>query len=199
MQTFNNEQSLCEPRSIGDKTLGVDEIISEQNKVPINKIDVMLQRSYKSDTIPPNTRVGDILVEEGLVTKQQINETLAGRHLGRKKRIGQLLVERGLVSEDQILSALSTKFGMLFVSLEDITPHQKALNALPGDLIRKLHIFPIKYNNDRLVVATSNPTDSSISNIIRFSTNQKLELVVATSNDIAAATKRYIISIWKIL
>jgi type II secretory ATPase GspE/PulE/Tfp pilus assembly ATPase PilB-like protein len=81
---------------------------------------------------------------------------------------------------------------MLFVSLEDITPHQKALNALPGDLIRKLHIFPIKYNNDRLVVATSNPTDSSISNIIRFSTNQKLELVVATSNDIAAAIKRYI-------
>jgi hypothetical protein len=59
MQTFNNEPSLCESRSIGDKTLGVDEIISEQNKVPINKIDVMLQRSYKSDTIPPNTRVGD--------------------------------------------------------------------------------------------------------------------------------------------
>jgi type II secretory ATPase GspE/PulE/Tfp pilus assembly ATPase PilB-like protein len=97
-----------------------------------------------------------------------------------------------LVSEDQILSALSTKFGMRFVSLEDITPHQKALDALPGDLIRKLHIFPIKYTDDRLVVATSNPTDPSISNLIRFSTNQKLELVVATSNDIAAATKRYI-------
>jgi len=76
--------------------------------------------------------------------------------------------------------------------LEDITPYQKALNSLPGDLIRKLQIFPIKYTDDRLVVATSNPTDSSISNIIRFSTNQKLELVVATSNDIAAATKRYI-------
>jgi type II secretory ATPase GspE/PulE/Tfp pilus assembly ATPase PilB-like protein len=192
MHNFNNEQSLCEPRSIRDKTIGVNEIISEQNTVPINKIDAMLQRSYKIDTIPPNTRVGDILVEEGLVTKQQISETLDDRHLGRKKRIGQLLVERGLVSEDQILSALSTKFGMLFVSLEDITPHQKALNALPGDLIRKLHIFPINYNNDRLVVATSNPTDPSISNIIRFSTNQKLELVVATSNDIAAAIKRYI-------
>ena len=192
MQTFINEPTLHKPPSIEDKTLGVDKIISEQNKVPINNIDAMLQRSYKSDTIPPNTRVGDILVEEGLVTNQQINEILVDRHLGRKKRIGQLLVERGLVSEDQILSALSTKFRMLFVSLEDVTPHQKALNALPGDLIRKLHIFPIKYNKDRLVVATSNPTDSSISNIIRFSTNQKLELVVATSNDIAAAIKRYI-------
>ena len=43
MQTFNNEPSLCEQRSIKDKTLGVNETISEQNKVPINKIDAMLQ------------------------------------------------------------------------------------------------------------------------------------------------------------
>ena len=136
--------------------------------------------------------MGDILVEEGLVTKQQIDEALACQPSGKKKRIGQLLVECGLVSEDKILSALSTKFGMCFVSLENITPHQKAIDALPNDLIRKLHIFPIKYTNDRLVVATSNPTDPSISNLIRFSTNKKLELVVATSNDIAAATKRYI-------
>jgi type II secretory ATPase GspE/PulE/Tfp pilus assembly ATPase PilB-like protein len=192
MHTFNDEPPHREPRSIEDKTLGFDEKLSEQNKVPINKIDAMLQKSHKSNTIPPNTRVGDILAEEGLVTKQQIDEALACQNSGKKKRIGQLLVERGLISEDKMLSALSTKFGMSFVSLEDITPNQKALNALPGDLIRKLHIFPIKYTDDRLVVATSNPTDPSISSIIRFSTNQKLELVVATSNDIAAATKRYI-------
>ena len=103
-----------------------------------------------------------------------------------------LFIESGFISEDQLLSALSTKFRMRFVSLENITPHRKAIDALPGYLIRKLHIFPIEYTDDRLVVATSNPTDSSISNVIRFSTNQKLELVVATSKDIAAATKRYI-------
>jgi type IV pilus assembly protein PilB len=103
-----------------------------------------------------------------------------------------LFIESGFISEDQLLSALSTKFRMRFVSLENITPRRKAIDALPGYLIRKLHIFPIDYTDDRLVVATSNPTDSSISNVIRFSSNQKLELVVATSKDIAAATKRYI-------
>jgi type II secretory ATPase GspE/PulE/Tfp pilus assembly ATPase PilB-like protein len=192
MQTFNNVLALDNPQGIRVKTPGVGQKLSGQNKVPIEKIDAMPQKSYKRDTIPPNTRVGDILVEEGLVTKQEIEEALACDPSGKKKRIGQLLVECGLVSEDKILSALSTKFGMGFVSLEDITPHQKALAALPVDLIRKLHIFPIKYTDDRLVVATSNPTDSSISNLIRFSTNQKLELVVATSNDIAAAIKRHI-------
>ena len=182
--TLEKQQSL--------KLRRVGEIISEQNKISINDVEAVLQRSYQCDTIPPNTRVGDILVTEGLVTRQQVDEALANQQSGKKKKIGQLLVECGLISEDQLLSALSTKFRMRFVSLENITPHRKALNALPGHLIRKLHIFPLEYTNDRLVVATSNPTDSSIPDIIRFSTNQKLELVVATSNDIAAATKRYI-------
>ena len=182
--TLEKQQSL--------KSRRVGEIISEQGKISANDVEAVLQRSYKNGTIPPNTRVGDILIAAGLVTRQQVDEALASQQSGRKKKIGQLLVECGLVSEDQVLSALSTKFRMRFVSLEDITPHPKALNALPGDLIRKLHIFPMEYTDDRLVVATSNPTDASISNIIRFSTHQKLELVVATSNDIAAATKRYI-------
>ena len=184
------QKTLAKQQSLKSRRVG--EIISEQNKISINNVEAALQRSRKSDTIPPNTRVGDILIAAGLVTRQQVDKALASQQSGRKKKIGQLLVECGLVSEDQVLSALSTKFRMRFVSLEDITPHPKALNALPGDLIRKLHIFPMEYTDDRLVVATSNPTDSSISNIIRFSTHQKLELVVATSNDIAGATKRYI-------
>ncbi len=183
-ETLEKQQSL--------KSRRVGEIISEQNEISINNVEEVLQRSHKSGSIPPNARVGDILIAEGLVTRQQVDEALANQQSGKKKKIGQLLVENGFVSEDQILSALSTKFHMRFVNLETLTPHRKALNALPGYLIRKLHIFPLEYTNNRLVVATSNPTDSSIPNIIRFSTNQKLELVVATSNDILAAIKRYI-------
>lgn len=185
IQKILEKQQSLQSRRVG-------EIISEQNKISITDVEAVLQNSCKSSNIPPNTRVGDILIAEGLVTRQQVDEALASQQSGKRKKIGQLLVESGLVSEEQILSALSTKFCMRFVSLENITPHQKALNALPGYLIRNLHIFPMDCTDDRLVVATSNPTDSSIHNIIRFSTNQKLELVVATSNDIAAATKRYI-------
>ena len=190
IRSYDIQNTLAKQQSLKSRRVG--EIISEQGKISANDVEAALQLSYKSNTIPANTRVGDILVTEGLVTRQQVDEALANQQSGRKKKIGQLLVECGLISEDQLLSALSTKFCMRFVSLENITPHQKALTALPGYLIRKLHIFPIEYTDDRLVVATSNPTDSSISNIIRFSTNQKLELVVATSKDIASATHRYI-------
>jgi len=113
-KTLEKQQSL--------KSRRVGEIISEQNKISINDVDAIVQRSYKSDAIPPNTRVGDILIAEGLVTRQQIDEALASQHSGRKNKIGQLLVESGFISEDQLLLALSTKFRMRFVSLENITP-----------------------------------------------------------------------------
>ena len=184
IQKILKKQQMLKSRRVG-------EIISEQHKIPINDVEAVLQRSYNSDTVPPSTKVGDILISEGLVTRKQVDEALASQQSGKRRKIGQLLVESGLVSEDQLLSALSTKFRMRFISLENITPHQKALTALPADLIRRLHIFPVEFTDDRLVVATSSPTDPSIPNVIRFSTKHNLELVVATSNDIAAAIKRY--------
>ena len=94
-KTLKKQQSL--------KSRRVGEIISEKNKISINDVDAVLQRSYKSGTIPPNARVGDILIAEGLVTRQQIDEALASQHSGRKNKIGQLLVESGFISEDQLL------------------------------------------------------------------------------------------------
>jgi hypothetical protein len=60
--TLEKQQSL--------KSRRVGEIISEQGKISINDVDAVLQKSYKSATIPPNARVGDILIAEGLVTRQ---------------------------------------------------------------------------------------------------------------------------------
>ncbi len=183
------EKTLEKQRALQSRRVG--EIISEQTKISINDVEEVLLKSHKGSTIPPNTRVGDILVSEGLVTRKQVDMALASQKAGKKKKIGKLLVECGFVTEDQILLALSTKFRMRFVNLQNLVPDEKALSALTEDLVHKLQVFPIEYHKGRLVVATSRPTDSSISDIIRFSTNQKLELVVATSLDISEAIKKY--------
>lgn len=173
------------------KSRRVGEIISEQNQITMDDVENILQKSYQNGKIPPNARVGDILIAEGLVTRQQVDEALACQKTGKRKKIGELLVECGFVSEDQILAALSTKFRMRFVDLHNLTPDEKALKALPEELIHRIQIFPINYSGGHLVVATSKPTDPSIFNILRFSTNQKVELVVATSSDITEAIKKH--------
>jgi len=183
------EAALEQQRSLKSRRVG--EIISEQNQITMGDVENIIQKSCRSGKIPPNTRVGDILIAEGLVNRQQVDEALACQKTGKKKKIGKLLVECGFVSEDQILVALSTKFRMKFVNLHELAPDEKALKALPEELIHRIQIFPINYEEGQLVVATSKPTDPLIFNILRFSTNRKVELVVATSSDISAAIKKY--------
>jgi len=183
------EAALEKQHSLKSRRVG--EILSEQNQIEMDDVEKVLRESYQSGKIPPTTRVGDILIAEGLVTRQQVDEALASQKTGKRKKIGELLVECGFVSEDQILAALSTKFRMQFVKLNTLTPDDKALKALPEELVHRIQIFPIHFSGDYLVVATSKPTDPSIFNILRFSTNRKIELVVATSNDISEAIKKY--------
>ena len=85
------QNTLAKQQSLKSRRVG--EILSEQNKISTNNVEAVLQRSYKNGTIPPNTRVGDILIAAGLVTRQQVDEALASQQSGRKKKIGQLLVE----------------------------------------------------------------------------------------------------------
>jgi len=185
----NIEEALEKQRSLKSKRVG--EILSEQNQIKIDDVENVIRKSCLEGKIPPNTRVGDILISEGLITRQQVDKALASQKTGKRKKIGELLMECGFVSEDQILAALSTKFRMQFVNLNTLTPDNKALKALPEELIHRLQIFPIHYSNDHLLVATSKPTDTSIFNILRFSTNQKIEMVVAASGDISEAIKKY--------
>lgn len=137
--------------------------------------------------IPKNIRVGDILVAADLVTREQVEEALSSQGNGKKQRIGSLLIEKGLISETQLLSALATKFGLRFVDLETIEPAPEALEALPREVAVRMQVLPLEIQGRILVVATSQPTDPTISENLRFLSSYHIELVVARSDQIAAA------------
>ncbi len=135
-----------------------------------------------------NARVGDILVSAGLITRDQVEKALEGRE---RKKIGVHLIERGLITEDQLLTALATKFRMQFVDLETVAPSTGALLALSREMVTQMQVLPLERTGKRLVVATSEPTDITIIDRLRFITNCNIELVVALSRQISAAIKKY--------
>ncbi len=97
----------------------------------------------------------------------------------------------GLITEDQLLNALATKFQMRFVDLTAQTPGEEALAALSEGLVNRLQVFPLELVGSRLVVATSAPTDPAIGDDLRFCTKYTIDLVVASSTQIAQAIERY--------
>ncbi|WP_224959080.1 GspE/PulE family protein [Geomonas subterranea] len=137
-----------------------------------------------------HARVGDILVESGLVTREQVEAAFKSQK-GKKLQVGELLIMKGLITEEQLLSALATKFRLRFVDLETVVPAEAALGAISEGLATRLKVFPISLEGRKLVVATCAPTDLTIGDNLRFSTNFAPELVVAPSRQILAAIDKY--------
>lgn len=117
-----------------------------------------------------DARLGDILVNQGHLSRNQVEEAVKN---GEKSRIGNVLIERGLISEDQLLRALAQKFGCRYVNLSEVTPTPQALAALNRNAVTQMQILPIELKGKKLVVATSEPTDVSIADKSDSSLNTK--------------------------
>ncbi|MDD5712414.1 MAG: hypothetical protein PHY31_06635, partial [Smithellaceae bacterium] len=144
------------------------------------------RKGVRAGVLTTSLRIGDILVEEGLVTREQADAALEISRNDRK-RLGTVLIEQGIVTEDQLLMALAKKFRLRMVNLENAVPDQEALSYLSVDLAKKLEVIPIAVRDNVLVVATSHPTDYSVQDTLRFHTNRKIEMVIATAAQIKNA------------
>ena len=135
-----------------------------------------------------NARVGDILIAEGLITREEIENALA---VSGKRKIGEILIERGLVTEDQLLAALAARFNIRVIDLTQVTPSPEALAALAKNVVNQMKVLPLELKGKRLVVATSEPTDPTIADSLRFITNYNIEMVSAVSGQIMEAIDKY--------
>lgn len=184
MKEVLQEQSLLRSRRLG-------EILAQHNNLTQASVEQSILDAEQSRKLPPNARVGDILIATGLVTREQVEEAVATQEHGKKKRLGTLLVERGLITEDQLLSALATKFRLPFIDLEDVAPTDEALGALSRGTIYRLQVLPIETYGRTLAVATSSPTDPTLGDSLRFISNFNIDFVVARRQQIADAIRKY--------
>ncbi|WP_020677862.1 GspE/PulE family protein [Geopsychrobacter electrodiphilus] len=167
------------------------EVIAETAEVPMDTIEKTLKSTGPVPATSSHIRVGDILVESGLVTREQVEKAFASQEKGKKLKVGELLVSRGLITEKQLLKALADKFRLRFVDLSTLIPSPEALDAISEGLVGRLQIFPLELNDRTLVVATSAPTDPTVRDALGFSTGYAIELVVATEKQIVRAIETY--------
>ena len=187
---FSIDKALKEQKILREKRLG--DIISGQQNLPRQAIENAIENANKSGKVSPRMKVGDILIEAGLVTKAQVEAALSNQDVDKRKKIGKLLIDAGLITEDQLLMALAVKFRLPFIDLDTRVPTKKALACLPTDVVYSLQVLPLEDDGERVVVATSEPTDYSIPDSLRFYIKKRrIELVVATPTQISRAILKY--------
>ena len=82
-------------------------------------------------------RLADLLVEEQLITSEQLQAALDAQKSGGDK-LGTLLIDKGLIAEEKLLQFLAEKTGISFVSLADIGDiSEEAVAAVPEAIARQ--------------------------------------------------------------
>lgn len=138
-------------------------------------------------------RIGDMLIEEGIITQEQLEDALEKNKTARKK-IGEMLVDLGYATEEAISTGLSKQLNIPTISLQGMTIEEDILKLADGNLLRKHMMIPFEYseNNMNIIrVAMSDPMDMRAMDDFSIITNLQVEPVIATSHDILLALDKY--------
>lgn len=137
-------------------------------------------------------RLGDILIDEGIVNQEQVNKGLISqKELGMK--LGAALVELGITTEDAIAQALAHQLGYSMVDPTDIEIDDMIKNLVDDKVLKKHNVFPFEIPVDRpnvVKVAMSDPMDMAAMDDISIITNLSVEPYVATPKSISLAIDR---------
>ena len=129
-------------------------------------------------------KLGEILLEEGSITKNQLAEALEACS-GTPKKVGEELQERGVCDEKTIVKALATQFGMEYIELDGSDGEQKPdMDLIPKDVIQKHSILPLSKRGDKLQLIIHDPLNLELLDLLRFRLNCDLDLVLSTKEGI---------------
>ena len=138
-------------------------------------------------------RIGDILLEEQIITQEQLEEALATAK-DEKKKIGEAVVELGYATEQSIAEALSSQLGFEYVNLTSVTIPENVLSLIGENVLRRHVMIPYAFNPNNMnqvLVAMADPMDMTAIDDFNIVTNLQVVPAVATSNDIFLALDRY--------
>ena len=135
-----------------------------------------------------NIRIGDYLVEQNLITQEQLEQVLAAQRESQgTKRFGELVVELGFMSEIKFAQALAGKLKVQYVDLANIEIDYEAVRKVPEALAKKHTVIAINIQGKRLTVATDDPINFIILEDIKVSTGMDTVPVLATRSAINKA------------
>lgn len=135
-------------------------------------------------------RLGDLLVSEKRISNLQLSIALAAQKT-TKKRLGEILVDRGFATEQQIANSLAKQYAFDIVDLKSIRPEPAALALIPADLALLSEILPIAIENGTLRCAISDPLDIHTTDRISNQIGMMLTLGVAPRTDLVTAIRTW--------
>ena len=127
--------------------------------------------------------IGTLLLERGLISRDQLEEALAQQRASGE-RLDRVLVRMGLVDAENVLSVVGNQFHMPVIDLSTVEVTSEVLQALPAKLVYRQNCVPIARENGILTVATSDPFELSGLDELRILTGCSIEVVLTDDEEL---------------
>jgi len=137
-----------------------------------------------------NDRLGDILMREGLITRDQLAAALAEQK-SSGHRLGYVLVKLGLVQELEVTKVLARQYRMPAVDLTRFEVDPKILKLVPSDFALKHVVLALKREGRTLTVAMADPTNTGVLDDLKFITRFDLFPVIAGEFTLRSIIEKY--------
>ncbi len=136
-------------------------------------------------------KIGQILVDLGYLTEDQLWDVLNEQKSRPELILGQLAITMGLVTQPQVDQAVAEQLGMQVVKLSELTIASQVLDMVPETMATVYKIVPISFRNDVLTVAMADPQNIGALDDLRNMLNFEVKGAVSNEQDIKAAIERF--------
>ncbi|MGO8704574.1 MAG: GspE/PulE family protein [Candidatus Brocadiia bacterium] len=135
--------------------------------------------------------IGQILIDKGVVTEEQVAQALEMQRANPKIRLGEALVQIQAANWDQVYEALAELLGYRFVDLRATRIPAEAIEAMPRVIARKHNLLPVGEEDGVLIVAITDPFDLYAMDSLRFYLNREVRCVLAAPDAVEEAISKY--------
>ncbi len=138
-------------------------------------------------------RVGDLLVEAGAITDEQLQEALA-KQKEEGGMLGNIIMEMGFISRELLITVLTTQMGIEFCEINSVQIDENVIKMVSKDLVQKYKAMPIGFNPDNpnmLQVCMADPMDLMAVDDISISSGMQVEPLLGFEDEIENVIGKY--------
>ncbi len=138
---------------------------------------------------PEKIRLGEILVQQKLLTEAQLNNALdEQKKTGR--RLGRVFIEMGFITEEQISKALARQLGAEYIDLKQFNVKREVITTLPETQARRFRAMVLADRGESYLVGMADPTDLTAYDEIARQLKRDIKLAVVTETELLRAIDR---------
>lgn len=134
------------------------------------------------------TYLGEYLVKNEVITREQLNKALKVQqeraNRGERVYLGNIIVELGYCSDEIIAKVLARKIDVPYFNVEEVDITEKVINMIPRAIANKYRVFPLKLENNTLVVAMMNPKNAAAIDDLKIITGKEVKPVMIKDSDL---------------